>query len=61
MNLLKCFWRDEKGLGTVELVILVAVLVAVALIFGKQIKQIVTDLLSQVSGNAGDAINQIGQ
>lgn len=42
MDELKRFWNEEDGMGTVELVIIIAVLVAVALIFGNAIKDFVT-------------------
>lgn len=31
------FWKDEKGLGTLEILLIVAVLVAIAIIFRKWI------------------------
>jgi Flp pilus assembly pilin Flp len=36
-NLLKRFWYEESGMGTVEIVIIIAVLVGVALLFQDQI------------------------
>ena len=60
LNLIKNFFKEEDGLGTVEVVILIAVLVAVALIFGGTIKGIVQDMLNKVSGNATGAIDEIG-
>lgn len=46
-KLLKRFWQEEDGLGTVEIVILIAVLVAVALLFRDGITQFVTNLMDQ--------------
>ncbi|MEW9698816.1 Flp1 family type IVb pilin [Paenibacillus sp. SI8] len=34
---LKGFWNDEEGLGTLEILLIVAVLVAIAIIFRKWI------------------------
>lgn len=45
MELLKRFWNEEDGFGTVELVILIGVLVAVALIFRKAIISFVQKLI----------------
>jgi Flp pilus assembly pilin Flp len=43
MNKLKLavirFWKDERGLGTLEILLIVAVLVAIAIIFRKWIGQ----------------------
>ena len=36
LSLMKNFIKEEDGMGTVEIVIIVAVLVAIALISGKQ-------------------------
>ena len=44
-NLIKRFWADESGMGTVEIILIVAVLMAIALIFGNAIKQWVIDNL----------------
>lgn len=38
------FWKEEDGMGTVEVVVIVAVLVAVALVFSGAIKKFVTNL-----------------
>ncbi len=37
-NLLKSFWKEEDALGTVEMVLILAVLVAIALLFGGTVK-----------------------
>lgn len=47
MEMLKRFWNEEDGFGTVELVILIGVLVAVALIFRKSIIKFVNDLMGK--------------
>lgn len=51
MELLKEFYMDEDGLGTVEMVVLLAVLVSVALIFRKQVLKFVDDKLGQIFNN----------
>ena len=48
------FFLDEDGLGTVEIVLLIAVLVGLALIFRNQIVGFVKDTLSEVTGTEGD-------
>ena len=45
-KVLKRFWQEEDGLGTVEIVILIAVLVAVALLFRDGITQFVKNLMN---------------
>ena len=48
MNLLKRFLKEEDGLGTVEIVVLIAVLVGIALIFRDAIIKFVTDIMKSV-------------
>lgn len=47
-NLVKSFLKEEDGLGTVEIVVLIAVLVGIALIFRDAIIKFVTDILKNV-------------
>lgn len=47
-NLLRRFWHKEKGMGTVEIVIIVAVLVGVALLFRGQITNFVKEATDTV-------------
>ena len=60
LKVLKRFFKEEDGLGTVEIVILIAVLVAVALIFGRSIKGVVTRMLTTVETDATDALSEMG-
>lgn len=50
-KLLSRFWKEEEGMGTVEIVIIIAVLVAVALIFREQIIGAVTNLMGKLFSN----------
>lgn len=43
------FWSEEDGLGTLELILIIGVIIIIALIFKDQIKTLVTRLLGQVS------------
>jgi Flp pilus assembly pilin Flp len=48
LNLLKNFIKEEDGLGTVEIVVIIAVLVGIALIFRDAIIKFVTDIMKSV-------------
>lgn len=48
MNMLKRFWQEEEGLATVEIVVILAVLVSVALIFREQIIAFVSKRLAEI-------------
>ena len=51
---LKELCKDESGLGTVEIVIIIAILVGLALIFRKQIFSFVNQLFERIFSSAGD-------
>ncbi len=55
LKLLKAFMREEDGLGTVEIVIIIAVLVGIALIFRNTIFKFARDLIDKMfPGDAPD-------
>ncbi len=54
----KTFRLDNKGMGTVEVVIIVAVLVGVALIFREAIVNFVNEILGSVFDDS-DIINKL--
>lgn len=43
----KRFWHEEDGIETIEVVVIIAILVAVALVFRKGIIKFVTDLMDK--------------
>ena len=47
--------EDESGLGTVEIVMIIAILVGLALIFRKQIFSFVNQLFAKIFSSAGDS------
>lgn len=47
MNFLKDFYYEEEGMGTVEIVIIIAVLIAIALVFKEGIGKFVNDLMNK--------------
>ncbi|AIQ27981.1 hypothetical protein P40081_07160 [Paenibacillus sp. FSL P4-0081] len=49
------FWRDEDGLGTLEMILIIAVLIAVVLVFREEIVKVVKDLIS----TAGDKSQEV--
>lgn len=54
MNLLKNFLKEEDGLGTVEIILILAVLVSIAIIFRKKIIEFVKSTLDSVLKGAGE-------
>jgi Flp pilus assembly protein TadG len=47
-------WRDERGIGTLEIVLIAAVLVMVAVFFKDWIIEFVGNLMDSVEGKADD-------
>ena len=52
MNMFIRFLREEDGLGTVELVVIIAVLLGVALLFRKQLFDFVQKVLNSIFNGA---------
>ncbi|ADO55332.1 hypothetical protein NS115_15930 [Paenibacillus jamilae] len=46
--------KDEDGLGTLEMILIIAILIAVAIIFKDQIKKIVEGLLKKADKKSND-------
>jgi Flp pilus assembly pilin Flp len=55
---LQRFWRDERGIGTLEIIIIIAVLVLVAIAFRKWIISWVTDLFDQTNSTIQEIDNK---
>ena len=49
---IKNFWDDESGMGVVEVVLIIIVLVGLVMLFKKQITSLVNTLLSKMSSQA---------
>mgnify|MGYP000482537107 CR=1 FL=1 len=48
MEMLKRFYSEEEGMGTVEIVMIIAALMCVALLFRKRIMQFANDVMNKV-------------
>lgn len=55
MNLLKIrnFIKDEDGIGTVEMILILVVLIALVVIFKEQLTDLVNDLFDKIVTEAG--------
>lgn len=60
MNLIKNgmlrLWRDESGMGTVEVVLIIVVLVGLVLIFQEQIKGLVETIFGKITEDTNSII-----
>ena len=49
MRLIKAYLKDDGGMGTVEIILIIVVLVGLVLIFREQITQIVNNLFDKIT------------
>ncbi|MDP4094487.1 MAG: Flp1 family type IVb pilin [Bacillota bacterium] len=60
LKMVKSFIKEEDGLGTVEIVIIIAILVGLALIFRKQIYSLVKQIFDKIFSDAGGTVTAPG-
>lgn len=53
-NKVTALWKEEEGLGTLELILIIGVIIIIALIFKDQIKTLVERLLKNVSNKSNE-------
>lgn len=51
------FLKDNRGVGVIEIVLILVILIGLVLVFKEQITTIVTNAFSSISGDAGKIIN----
>lgn len=54
-NAIKKFWRSESGLGTLEIILIIAVVIIIALLF----KDWIIELIERLMGKADDQADKI--
>jgi hypothetical protein len=47
-------WKEEDGLGTLELILIIGVIIIIALIFKNEITRLITSLLTKVDTKSND-------
>lgn len=53
-NKVNVFWEEEDGLGTLELILIIGVIIIIALIFKDQITALIKSLLSKVDTKSNE-------
>ena len=56
-NLAEEFWLDEEGIGVVEIILILVVLIGLVVIFQAQIEAAVTEAFERIMGDAGTIID----
>ncbi len=54
MKLIRDFLKEEDGLGTVEIVLIIAVLVGLALIFRNTVVRFLSNILGNIEGQENE-------
>ncbi len=54
--MLKDFWNNEDGIGVVEIILILVILIALVLIFKDKISGIVDDAMQSIDDNSGEII-----
>ncbi|MGN0170958.1 MAG: Flp1 family type IVb pilin [Lachnospiraceae bacterium] len=49
-----CIWKDQRGISTVEMILILVVLIAIVLIFKEQITSLVNDIFDTITSSAGE-------
>jgi Flp pilus assembly pilin Flp len=52
----KVFWQEEEGLGMLEMILIIAAIVVIAVIFRDQLSSIVRNLLQKVGKKSEEFI-----
>lgn len=52
MNRIKDFFREEDGIGTVEMILILVVLISLVIIFKDQLTSLVNDIFSQITSKS---------
>lgn len=62
MKFFKDFWQEEEAMGTIEIVIIIAVLVALAILFKEQLNKFANSLMDNAfDAEKGNDINMDDQ
>ncbi len=53
---IKAFMKDEKGITSVEIILILVVLIALVLIFKEQMTKIVNDIFKTITSQSGKVL-----
>lgn len=48
----KDFWKEEEGMGTVEIILIIVVLISLVVIFKEQLTSLVEDIFDKITKQA---------
>ena len=53
-SMVKAFWEDESGVGVVEMILILVVLIGLFLIFKRQLTNIVNGIFNTINSKVGN-------
>lgn len=56
MNTLMDFWKDEEGIGVVEIILILVVLIALVLVFKNKITTVINKAFSAFEKDSGSIL-----
>ena len=59
MNIWRQLWQEEDGIGVVEIILILVILVALIVIFKDQITSIISNAFSEINESAGTVNEEI--
>ncbi|TLS50171.1 hypothetical protein FE782_21090 [Paenibacillus antri] len=54
----RAFWKEEDGIGTLEMLLIIAVILVVAIAFRKWIMEWINGLFENTNDNVTDTLNE---
>ncbi|MFC7681261.1 Flp1 family type IVb pilin [Paenibacillus sp. GCM10028914] len=55
-NQMKSFWKDEQGIGTLEMILIIVVILIIALFFKDELFKLVKKLFSNINTRSDEFI-----
>ena len=57
---IRAFWNDESGMGTVEIILIIVVLIGLVIVFKKQINDLVNKIFKKITTDSNKIIGWNG-
>lgn len=56
-SIISRFIKEEDGIGVVEIILILVILIGLVIIFGEEISRIITNAVASIGGNADSLTN----
>ena len=54
---IKDFWREEEGMGTVEIILIIVVLIGLVIIFKTQLRSLVESVFEKITSDSNTVMS----